>query len=315
MRQIFVNIILICCSTMLFAQQCPDNFQNLIPITDLGTGTFNNHVGGKYPNGNNAIPLKHYQQGIQVTSEIQPLNSAGQADSISGKIGFMVLGYSTAAMTGRFVREMIDVTPHHPALQFMIGAQGGRDINSMTDSNSTYWTVIDSALDENELTRAQIQIIWLSSGDILSYQLGFEEQCANGVAKYRQMLLNIKKYYPNCKLVLISDRTYAGYIGNENRGPKELAEPTAYYNGWTVKWLIEKQIMNESGYDYQTIPFIDWGPYLWTDGTKGNKAGYKWLCDDAGKGGIHPSSKGRMKEAALVYLYFKQHPYMSRYFN
>ena len=296
----------------LTAQNCSGNATGNMPIPDLGTQQFNGFMGGKYPQGQNQIPSSHFDMGLLNHEKIQPLNKLGEADSVSGKIGMMVLGFSTAAMTGRFVRTFLELKQENPYLDFFIGAQGGRDINSMTNLQSTYWTNIDSTLEAESLSRLQVQIIWLSSGDIYSFNEVFPQQCYTQIEKYRLVLQNIKTLYPNCRVVYLSDRTYAGYIGQNGEGPAELKEPTAYYNGWTVKWLIENQIIGKAGFTYTEIPFIDWGPYLWTDGINGNKSGYTWECDDAGKGGIHPSSKGRMKEAAMVYLYFAQHPLLRK---
>ena len=301
-------------STSADAQYCRDTATGFIPLADLGKGKFMGFAGGKYPDGKNAIPLDHFLTGMQLSSEIKPLNKSGEPDE-NGKTGFMILGFSTAAMTARTFISICKTEQINPEIEFVIGAQGGRDINSMTDQYSDYWTNIDTALEEKNITAKQIQIIWISTGDIRSYQLQFPEQCYVQIEKYNALLKNIRIYFPNTKLVFISDRPFAGYIGGENGGPVELAEPSAYYNSWTVKWVIENQIENKKDFTTEDIPFIDWGPLLWTDGEKGNQLGYSWLCSDAGKGGIHPTSKGRMKEAALLYLFFTQHPYTKEFFK
>ncbi|MBC8046167.1 MAG: hypothetical protein H7Y00_05180 [Fimbriimonadaceae bacterium] len=305
----FILFTLFLISQNVLAQDCSQTSTGFIPIADLGKDTFQNFTGGKYPNGSNAIPLVHYNKGIELSKQIQPLNIHGDIDtSNGGKIGFLVLGFSTAAMTGRYFRNMNEILGINNKVEVIIGAQGGQDINAMTSEKSTYWRNTDSIIQSNKLSAKQIQVVWISTGDILNYKLPFPDQSTSQIEKYRFMLMNIKIFYPNIKMVFISDRTYAGYIGNEN-GPQKLKEPTAYYTSWTVKWLIEKQIKNEPGFTYSEIPFMDWGPMLWTDGEKGNTNGYTWNCDDAGKGGIHPSSKGRAKEAMLLYLFFTQHPY------
>lgn len=299
-------------NVLSFAQNCRDTSTGYIPIYDLADQTFNGFSGGKYPGGQNAIPYQHYLNGLKASDEIQPLNAAGEPDS-NGKTGFMILGFSTAAMTGRTFIAVCKSENLNHRIEFVIGAQGGRDINAMTDPHSDYWTNIDTALEEKNITAKQIQLIWISTGDIKTFKMPFPDQCYAQIEKYRAMLRNVRLYFPNTKIVFISDRTFAGYIGT-NGGPAELAEPTAYYNSWTVKWLIENQIENKNEFTEQNIPFIDWGPLLWTDGTKGNKQGYSWDCDDSGKGGIHPSSKGRMKEAARMYLFFTSHPYTKNIF-
>ena len=86
-----------------------------------------------------------------------------------------------------------------------IGAQGGRDINSMTNLQSTYWTNIDSTLEAESLSRLQVQIIWLSSGDIYSFNEAFPQLCYTQIEKYRLVLQTIKTIYPNCRVVYLSD--------------------------------------------------------------------------------------------------------------
>lgn len=300
-------------SGRLHTQNCSSNASGLIPIHDLGRKEFNGYTGGKYPGGSNKIPYAHFIAGKHAAEAVTPLDQNGRR-SEKGRIGFVILGYSTAAMTGRSFISVCNSQPVNPQLEFVIGAQGGRDINSMTNRESTYWDSVSYALQEKDLTALQVQIVWISTGDIVEWQLPFPDQSLQQVEKYRQMLGNLRYYYPNLQLVFISDRPYAGYIGGENGGPKELAEPTAYYNSWAVKWVIEKQLGKETGYTTDEIPFIDWGPMLWTDGEKGNNSHYQWLCDDAGKGGIHASSKGRMKEAALLFHFFTRHPYTKNIF-
>ncbi|MFN0274206.1 MAG: hypothetical protein ACKVPJ_00550 [Chitinophagales bacterium] len=295
------------------AQDCSQTSTGFIPIADLAKNTFQGFTGGKYPGGSNSIPAEHYKNGMQACNKIQPLDADGKIDSINGSIGFLVLGFSTAAMTGRYFRDLSAIMNINDRIKIIIGAQGGKDINSMTFAESRYWFNCDSIIRSKQLTSEQIQVAWVTTGDIRSYQLPFPEQSTQQIEKYRNTILNIKKFYPNIQCIFISDRTYAGYIP-EGKGPQDLREPTAYYSSWAVKWLIEKQIEKTAGFSYEEIPFIDWGPLLWTDGEKGNARGYTWDCVDADKGGIHPTSKGRAKEAILLYHFFTNHPYTKRWF-
>ncbi len=306
----FFFLFLFFISYSLIAQNCEPNFTGFIPISDLGKGKFNGFIGGKYSNGSNLIPNAHYQKGKELAKKITPLDTAGNSDLINGKIGFLILGYSTAAMTGRFLKNICNYRPLNKNMEIIIGAQGGKDINSMVQLNSDYYKTIDTILAEQKMSAAQVQMVWISTGDIYAYQLPFPDQSFSQIEKYRLMLSNLKKLYPNLQLVYCSDRPYAGYIGETGEGPKELKEPSAYYSSWTIKWLIERQINTTPNFTYADLPFIDWGPSLWTDGSKGNKYGYTWNCDDAGKGGIHASSKGRMREAAMMWWWLKKYGYL-----
>ena len=309
MRFLFF-ILLLFFSTAVFPQDCSQASTAFIPVADLGNQMFNGFRGGKYP-GSNAIPQKHFLQGEKESEKITALDKNGMTDS-TGSIGFLVLGYSTAAMTGRYFRYITQQEKINPAVKILIGAQGGLDINSMLEQGGKYYLTIDSILEKENMSNLQVQVIWLSSGDIHSFSEPFPQQCETQVEKYRTALAILKNKFPNLHVVFLSDRPYAGYIGTE--GPQDLKEPSGYYNSWTIKWLIEKQITLEKGFTYDDLPFIDWGPTLWTNGEKGNSSGYRWNCDDAGKGGIHASAKGRAKEACKLYLFFTSHPYCTKWF-
>lgn len=309
-----IAVICVCICVALTSSPCARNAGQHVPILDLSQQTFSGFTGGLYPNGNE-IPNAHYTKGMSLSAQIMPRNAAGQTDA-NGSIGLLILGYSTAAMTGRTFRDMLQYTQVDTTVDVIIGAQGGQDLQAMIKPETTYWDSVQTSIRNRGLTAEQVQMIWMSSGNIADYTLPFPEQSENGIDVYQQVLQRIRIFFPSVQIVFISDRPYAGYIGTGNPpGPKELAEPSGYYHSWTVKWLIEKQINQEEGFRYTDIPFIDWGPTLWTNGTDGDSKGYYWDCLDAGKGGIHPTSKGRMKEAAKLYTYFSQHPYTAHLFT
>lgn len=295
------------------SSHCADNATAFIPLEDLAGKRWEGFAGGKYPEGSNVIPEEHFARGMQLSNSITKLNSDGNPDSLQGLIACLVLGYSTAAMTGNTWKTMYEMEYPGASVRIVSGAQGGMDLNTMLDANTPYFSAADSLIRKEGVSPAQVQIIWVSTGDLLTAGMQFPAACNIQIPKYRMMLRALKIRYPNLKMVLISDRGYAGYI--DDAGPAMLKEPGAYYSSWTVKWLIEKQLQGEQGYTEDSIPFIDWGPCLWTNGAMGNAQGYTWECRDAGNGGIHPSERGRAKEGTLVYLYFLHHPYTATIFG
>src|SRR5208337_5454429 len=52
----------------------------LVPITDLGTGTYLGTEGGLYPNGSNVMPASHDADGVALAGLIQPLDANGNID-------------------------------------------------------------------------------------------------------------------------------------------------------------------------------------------------------------------------------------------
>ncbi|HSI32207.1 MAG TPA: hypothetical protein VK986_01350, partial [Tepidisphaeraceae bacterium] len=113
-----------------------------------------------------------------------------------------------------------------------------------------------------------------------------------------------KQRYPNLKLVYLSSRTYAGWA-TSGLNP----EPYAYESAFSVRGLIAQQIAGEKGLAYGEAPVLLWGPYLWTDGTKG-RAADKVTCEqaDTARDGTHPSDSGRRKVADMLVGFFTTDP-------
>lgn len=55
---------------------------------------------------------------------------------------------------------------------------------------------------------------------------------------------------------------------------------------------------------YDKAPVLLWGPYLWTDGTKGRSDGITWQQSDTAADGTHPSQTGQQKVARLLLDFF-----------
>lgn len=281
-----------------------------IPIADLGQSTFLDMQGGKYPGGSNNIPYGHLAAGMTSAhmGDRFEIFDAGKTDCM------LILGFSTAAMTGTAFSHLYTLLQENGKLQIINGAQGGRDLRDMIEPGSTYWHGVDSALQAHAMDAASIRWIWMNTGERMLRNVEFPQAAIQQMEDMRKCMELLRDTFPALEVVFLSDRTYAGYIDpHTNAAP--LAEPAAYFTSWSIKWLIENQISGKPGYGYADLPFIDWGPMLWTNGTEGNQAGYTWQRSDVVKGGVHPSAKGRMKEAALLYAFFSHSPYLEKYFN
>jgi hypothetical protein len=277
------------------------------PLYDLGTSTFQGFPGGLYPEGTNEPPLSHTQAIVTQLSMLQPLNTAGMPDT-SGNVVLAGFGYSTAAMTTTAAARLWEDSCSGSALRIISAAQGGMDINSMLDTPSGYW---EKALEQITMlgySAAQVQLVWLSTGDMQVYDQEFPQQALSQLEKYRKVLQLLQQHFPNLRLVWVSDRAYGGYITNKQALP--LREPAAYYTSWAVKWLIEQQILEQPSFGYQDIPCIDWGPTLWTNGAIGDSKGYTWNRSDADEGGIHPTEAGKWKEGKRLFQFIVNYPGM-----
>jgi hypothetical protein len=139
-------------------------------------------------------------------------------------------------------------------------------------------------------SEAQVQVAWvklwnaeptraLPAEDADAYVL---------VERLGNVLRFMKARYPNLQVVLLTSREYGGYAtGTLN------PEPYAYETGFAVKWLIEAQIAQmENGGEVQdaragdlnyqsgVAPWIAWGPYTWSNGSKGRERGPSWVQAD-----------------------------------
>src|SRR5258706_3168916 len=65
----------------------------LIPLVDLGAGTYSGFQGALYPGGSNTPPAGHLNAALQKASEIVPRNAAGAPDP-NGLIVMIAVGMS-----------------------------------------------------------------------------------------------------------------------------------------------------------------------------------------------------------------------------
>jgi len=180
------------------------------------------------------------------------------------------------------------------------------------------------------LTEAQVQVLWIKNANpmpaISNKGTLCDETvsgCVNDTTKeavyYESQLGQIiraaKSRYPNLKQIFLSTRIYAGYatIGLN-------PEPYAYEYGFSAKWLIEAQIVQERNgtvdpvagdlsYDSGTAVWTAWGTYLWANGSQARSDGTFYLASDFQSDGTHPDTSGIAKVDNLLMNYFLSSPY------
>src|SRR5262245_60006233 len=76
------------------ASDCTRTSTGLIPLIDLGTGTYQGAIGGLYPSGANVRPAAHTAAGLEIANSITPLDTLGLPDSTNGRIVFISIGMS-----------------------------------------------------------------------------------------------------------------------------------------------------------------------------------------------------------------------------
>jgi hypothetical protein len=116
---------------------------------------------------------------------------------------------------------------------------------------------------------------------------------------------NLKTHYPNIKIAYYSSRTRS-YLMERGLSP----EPLAYETGFSVKWLIEKQINGDPELNFDPergevkAPYLSWGPYLWIDGENPRSDGQVWTSSDLAQDCTHPTQAGADKVAKMLFDFF-----------
>jgi len=288
----------------------------LIPLNDLGAGTYQGFQGGLYPGGVNSPPPAHLQAAMARSQLILPRNAQGQVDFVGGVIVMIAFGMSnTTHEFAVFERDQDVNTGRNPRLVILDTAFGGQTAAVLADPNAPYWTNVNQRIAAMGFTPAQVQVGWLKEVDAnppdnfpLHAQLLRDE--------LELVCNNIHDKFPNLRLCYLSSRIYGGYsVGTLN------PEPQAYESGFSVKWLIEDQINGDPGLNYDEnagpveSPLLLWGPYLWADGINPRSDGLTWVQSDFENDGVHPAPGAEQKVADMLSAFFAQHPTAQAWFR
>ncbi len=278
----------------------------LIPLPELGSGTYQGEQGGLYPGGRNTPPAAHLKAGLARAHAITPLDAEGRP-SKDGKIVLISIGMSNTTMKFQAFMKLANADPSlNPNLLLVDGAQGGQVAWVTANPKMPFWEVVDQRLAAAGVTRKQVQAGW-----ILQANAGPTRPFPTEVKELQQNLADtlhvMQDRFPNLRIAYLSSRTYAGYATSPLN-----PEPHAYEGGFAVKWLIANQIAGKPELNYDAkkgpvrAPWIAWGPYVWADGVKANKDGLSYVrADYTDQDGTHPTPSGREKVAAHLLQFLK----------
>lgn len=288
----------------------PREATGLVPLTDLGTGTYKGEEGGLYPGGRNIPPMEHLQAGLRAARGLRPLDADGRPAE-SGKIVLLSVGMSNATQEfSVFQRFAAQQQGLNPRLVMVDGAQGGQTAMITANAESRYWTVSEERLRAAGVTPKQVQVAWIKQANA-GPQKGWPEETRRLKDDLVKTIQVLRAKCPNVKMVYLSSRIYAGYAASPLN-----PEPYAYESGFAVKWVIADQLSGKAGMRYEDAPWVGWGPYLWTDGVKGRKVdGVVWTREDVAEDGTHPSQQGRGKAARMLFAFFRNDPTAREWFR
>lgn len=244
-----------------------------------------------YPGASNDMPPSHRAAGEALAASIQPLDANGNVDIENGKIAVVVEGFSNPFHEmNHFIQYYLQNNPAvNPKVTMVNKSIRGCPLNCW------YKKGVDSV-------DYQVQIVIMKHSNNTPQNADGsprfpDEPFTNAASKRfprhallsKEMLkiriLDVKKKYPNLKLLFLTSRAYGGWTC----APASIGygEPVAFEEGFSVKWLIEDQILARDP-DLQfsgpnaKAPWMAWGPYLW-DPT--------WT-QDMFVDGVHPCTPG-----------------------
>jgi hypothetical protein len=298
------------------------------PLTDMSPDErYKGFQGGLYPDGKNGRPADHTTAGLALAKQIRPLDKDGRP-SMDGKVVLLTVGMSnTNQASSGFLRMAQQETGLNPKLVLVNGALGGMTASRIQtlDGNKTYtngqnikyWPYVDEQLQKAEVTRAQVQAIWLKEADP-GPTLPFPEHAKLLQEEQVKILHIVHDRFPNLKLLYLSSRIYGGWA-KVRLNP----EPYAYESNFSVKWLIEQQLQGDPELNYDPSkgpaqsPWLSWGPYLWANGTTPRASdGFFFVEDDLRDDDrTHESTQGQDKVGRELLKFFETDPTSRAWFT
>jgi hypothetical protein len=256
----------------------------------MGRARYQGFLGGLYPGSANRPSRRHLRRGLAAAQRVRP---------IRGKVAVVGVGMSNAmAEFQGFARMASQDADVDRRLVFVDGPGAGWDAARMSRPRARYWRELDARLRSARVQRRQVQVVWLKQA-IAGEDREFPQDARALQSHLRVIVRVLTTRFPNLHLVYVSSRTYGGYAIT-HLSP----EPFAYESGFAAKWLVQDAIQGRLG----RRVWVGWGPYLWTNGTKGRRDGLTWSCDDVLEDGTHPSPSGVRKVARLLMDFFKGDP-------
>lgn len=287
----------------------------LIPMTDLGTGSYDGSEGGLYPAGSNTPPPNWEAAALTQAAAIQPLNASGNPDP-NGAIAMLSIGVSiTRTIWDEFGPLETSDPARNSHLVLVNAAIDGTNSPDWTSPSSGAWlTILNNYLPYQNISPSQVQVVWVMmphSNPTGTYPTDMAAQESDLIA----ILQDLQTFFPNLKIAYLTSNHYGAY-----EPTKSYQEPYSYEFGFAVQTIIEDQMNGQANLNWNPAngavmaPFLLWGPYDWANGMVSRSDGLVWTCQDMASDGLHPSLAGRNKEAALLAAFFKTDPSATPWF-
>lgn len=290
------------------AQDCSVEPLGQLPIDDLHGGDYLGLEGGLYPGRSNLVPADHLQAGRSLSKRIVPLGPDGEpADD--GAIVMVSIGHSlTAQVFEWFQLRAASDLEMAPGLRFVTLSGPFEDLEKMRDPQSRYWTeIVPDRLAEEGITPEQVQVAWSLQGTAFAME-PFPEHVEATAQRWIDVLKLLKQTFPNLKLAFLSPLYWHGY---SDGAPER--EPYYFEQGFSVREVVARQLAGDPELNWDPelgpalAPWIDWGPYFWSDGEEPRTDGLAIACADIAPDGTHLAQSGREKLGDRLHHFLKSH--------
>jgi len=279
----------------------------LVPLTDLGTGTYLGYEGGLYPNGQNTPPPAQLSTALGYAQNI----ANGQSPYVMMSVGVSI----TRTIWDEFGPMEAGDPARNPNLVLVNAAIDGTNSPDWTSPSAGTWaTITNFYLPYQNVTANQVVAAWIMMPH--SNQSGvYPNDMQNQENDLIAILQNLHTYFPNLQLAYVSSLHYGGYQPSNS-----YPEPYAYEFGLAVQNVIADQINGNPALNNNPAngpvmaPLLLWGPYMWENGLLPRSDGLTWGCQDVTSDGLHPSAGGRNKAAGILSTFFKSDPTTAPWF-
>ncbi|MEX2216085.1 MAG: hypothetical protein WD768_18380 [Phycisphaeraceae bacterium] len=274
------------------------------PLTEMSaTDKYKGEDGGLYGSGRNDPPADHLAAAKKATAQITPLDAAGKP-SAAGTIALVSISMSNATQEFSTFKQIADRDERKSSkLTIVDCAQGGQAMAEWVSPDARPWQEAMRRLEAAKVDPKQVQIVWIKlankspRGDLAEHGEKLKKDTL-------AVIHNAKEKFPNLRIAYLGSRIYAGFAGGSLN-----PEPYAYEGAFVARWLIQDQMKGAESLKYEgddaKAPVLLWGPYFWGDGSTPRKADeLVWKREDFAGDGVHPSTSGRQKVAAMLLKFF-----------
>ena len=292
-------------ATAAQGKDCSQDSTGLVPLNDLGSGSYLDSVGGLYGGGSNQCPYGHAFDGLAIANAIVPRDTMGAVDKSAGRVVLLSLGGNNANLQfAQFMTRLAADGSRNPNVLAVNGAAAGYDLLDAANPQSSYWDTVATRLRLAGCSPAQAQVAWMTfyvEGSLG----GFQASTDSTAALLASAIRNARARLPNLRQLYLTPGIYAGYANNSG-----LTEPGSYWTGFAFRQVILSQVSGASlNFDPARgavdAPWIDWGPYLWADGRVPRSDGLTWPCTAYTGNGNVPSQSGRAQFADSLVAFMR----------